>query len=641
MTRAAAVQLPLWVAGFALGPATFVLVRARPGQAIADTPQLAALELAAGWGLLTIGLIARLRRPDDRGGVLLGAAGAGSFLAEWANPGITWTPAFSAGLVLYAAGPPLVAHAVLSQPSGRTGSRTVRGVILLAYANAVLCLGLLQAVVYDPWGAGCVECPGNGLLIVASPGTLDALGRTGIAVGATWPCVLVVLLGWRAVRSSPALRRLAAPMWAVGAVYLALVAADYAHSLPRHMLSNDPTDRRLWLAQEVALLLLAAAAAWPWLQQRRTRDALADLVVELAAAPAPGGLRDALARLLGDPSLTLAYPLADGRLVDAQGRPTGLPRPHGGRAVPHLDQSSSSRRGATGPRGAVRGDESASLGDEPAPLGDQAAPSSVPPPRLARRARPPDPVSASGDTPPAPTTVTELVRGNHTLALLGHRPELLSEPGLGPAQEIARISRLALDNERLHAELAARMGDLRASQARIVAAGDAERRRLERDLHDGAQQRLLALALTLRLARAGAVAASTKADEAERGLRAAVAALRALAHGLFPAVLADEGLSAAVGALLEETQSPVEVTALPGRRLGQAVEAAAYFTIAEAVAHHATAVSANVTDGRLLVALDGCHGLDLLRLADRVGALDGTVTAPEPPHTAIRVEIPC
>lgn len=248
-------------------------------------------------------------------------------------------------------------------------------------------------------------------------------------------------------------------------------------------------------------------------------------------------------------------------------------------------------------------------------------------------------MTAPGDT--HPTTVTELVRGDRTLALLGHRPALLSEPGLGPAPEIARISRLALDNERLHAELATRMGDLRASRARIVAAGDSERRRLERDLHDGAQQRLLALALTLRLARAGAVEASAAANEAERELRAAVAALRALAHGLFPAVLADEGLSAAVGALLEETQSPVEVTALPRRRLGQAVEAAAYFTIAEAVAHHATAVSADITNGRLLVALDGCHGLDLLRIADRAGALDGTVTAAEPPHTAIRVEIPC
>jgi len=579
MTRAAAVRLPLWVAGLALGPATVVLNRSRPGQAFADTPGLVVLELAAGCGLLAVGVVTWLRRPDSHSGPLLAAAGAGSYLPEWANPGITWTPLFTAGLVLYAAGPTLVAHAILAHPSGRIGSWLARGLLVIAYVNAVLCLGLLQATVYDPWGAGCTECPGNGLLVVASPDAWETLGRTGMAVGSVWPCALIVLLAWRAARSSPALRRISAPVWAAGAGYAALVAADYAHGLPRHALSNDPTDRRLWMAQEVALLLLAAAATWPWLQQRRTRGALADLVVELAAAPAPGGLRDALARLLGDPSLTLAYPLADSRPVDAQGRPTSVP-------------------------GAV----------------------------------------------------TELVRGDRTLALLGHRPDLLSEPGLSPGPEIARISRIALDNERLHAELAARMRDLRASRARIVATGDDERRRLERDLHDGAQQRLLTLALTLRLARTGAFetstggafaasttdasAASTTAAEAERELRAAVAALRALAHGLFPAVLADEGLSAAVGALLEETQSPVEVTALPAKRFDQTVEAAAYFTIAEAIAHHATAVGAEVTDGRLLVVLDGCHDLDLLRIADRVGALDGAVTAPEPPHTAIRVEIP-
>lgn len=293
--------------------------------------------------------------------------------------------------------------------------------------------------------------------------------------------------------------------------------------------------------------------------------------------------------MLGDPSLTLAYPLADGRLVDARGRPTAL-RTTGGEA------SGGDRYGR-----AAADDKSSDL----------------------------------------PVTVTELARGDHTLALLGHRRELLAEPRLGPGAEIARISRLALDNERLHAELAARVADLRASRARIVATGDTERRRLERDLHDGAQQRLLALVLILRLARTGAVRPSPEADEAERELRAAIKELRALAHGLFPTVLAEEGLASAVGALLEETRSSARITALPTRRLDPAVEAAAYFVIAEAIAHHATTVSAVITDDRLLLDLDGTRDLGLLRIADRVGTLDGIVTAPEPPHTAIRVEIPC
>ncbi|MEU6258148.1 histidine kinase [Streptomyces sp. NPDC047043] len=593
MKRAAAVRLPLWVAGLALGPATVALVRARPSQAFADTPRLAALELVVGWALLTAGLVTWRRRPDNLSGVLLAAAGAGSFLPEWANPGISWTPAFTAGLVLYATGPPLVAHAVLAHPSGRTGSWAARALLALAYANSLLFMGLFPALMYDPWGTGCTECPGNGLLIAAHPELMDALGRIGMTVGAVWPCALIALLGVRAVGTSPALRRVAAPMWAAGVVYAALVAADFVHGLPRHTLSNDPTDRRLWLAQEAALLLIATAAAWPWFHRRRVRGALADLVVELAAAPAPGGLRNALSRVLGDPSLTLMYPLADGRLVDAEGRPATRPAAaDGGNAPP-------------GP---------------PAPANES------------RTGRAGGNTTAEGEA----EAVTAVVRGTHTLALLGHRPDTLTD-----SPEIARISRLALDNERLHAELATRMSDLRASRARIVAAGDTERRRLERDLHDGAQQRLLTLALTLRLARNGPAKTSPAAEQAEHELRAATEELRVLAHGLFPAVLAEEGLSAAVGALLEETQAPVEVTALPERRVGQAAEAAAYFTLAEAVAHDATAVDVRLTGDRLLLTLTGTHGLDLVRIADRVGALDGTVAPGEPPHPEIRVEIPC
>ncbi|MFF4258032.1 sensor histidine kinase [Streptomyces sp. NPDC001663] len=610
MKRAATVRLPLWVAGLALGPATVALVRARPSQAFADTPRLVGLELAVGWTLLTAGLVTWLRRPDNRSGVLLAAAGAGSFLTEWANPGIASTPTFTVGLVLYATGPPLVAHAVLAHPSGRTGSWAARALLALAYANSLLFLGLFQSLVYDPWGAGCTECPGNGLLIAAHPELLDALGRIGMTVGAVWPCVLIALLAGRAVGASPALRRVAAPMWAAGAVYAALVAADFVHGMPRHMLSNDPTDRRLWLAQEAALLLIATAAAWPWFHRRRVRGALADLVVELAAAPAPGGLRSALSRVLGDPSLTLAYPLADGRLVDAEGHPAEVGQGRG-----------------KAPAGTAPPTTPPAAAD-----GENAPPGSPAPDSEGRTGGAGGNTMAEGEA----EAVTAVVRGTRTLALLGHRPDTLTD-----SPEIARISRLALDNERLHAELAARMRDLRASQARIVAAGDTERRRLERDLHDGAQQRLLTLALTLRMARNGPAKTSPAAERAERELRAATEELRVLAHGLFPAVLAEEGLSAAVGALLEETQAPVEVTALPERRVGQAAEAAAYFTLAEAVAHHATTVGARLTGDHLLLTLTGTHGLDLVRIADRVGALDGTVTPGKPPHTEIRVEIPC
>jgi len=128
--------------------------------------------------------------------------------------------------------------------------------------------------------------------------------------------------------------------------------------------------------------------------------------------------------------------------------------------------------------------------------------------------------------------VTPLVSGGRSVALLAHRPGLLDDPGL--VEQIAAAARLALDNERLQAQVRAQLEDLRASRARIVERGDAERRRLERDLHDGAQQRLVSLALSLRLARLGGDADPDVAalEQAEAEVRQALEELRGLARGL-------------------------------------------------------------------------------------------------------------
>src|SRR5439155_15441101 len=253
------------------------------------------------------------------------------------------------------------------------------------------------------------------------------------------------------------------------------IAWDFVHSLDRGMLGADQTDRRLWLAEGAALIALALGVLWGWMRRRRTRAAVAQLVVQLAESPAPAGLGALLAETLDDPSLELAYPLPDGRLVDARGRAV----------TPHAE-------------------------------------------------------------------VTSLARGGHEIALLLHRPGLLDDPGL--VEEVASAARLALDNERLQAETQAQLEDLRGSRARVIATGDAERRRLERDLHDGAQQRLVGLSLALRLAssRLGPDADPERLaqiEDAQLELSAALAELRELAHGIFPAVLADEGLAAALDAL--------------------------------------------------------------------------------------------
>ena len=209
--------------------------------------------------------------------------------------------------------------------------------------------------------------------------------------------------------------------------------------------------------------------------------------------------------------------------------------------------------------------------------------------------------------------------------------------------------------------LRARVHDLRDARQRIIAAADAERRRIERDLHDGAQQRLVAVALTLGLAESHLESDPAKAArliaEAREEAQLAIKDLRDLAHGIHPAVLSERGLGAALEALATRSPVPVEVTGAPDGPIDPAVEAAAYFVTAEAltnVAKYARASEASVClsvdNGRLRVEVrdDGCGGADLatgsgLRgLRDRVDALDGQFELDSPPGvgTTVTVEIP-
>jgi len=257
--------------------------------------------------------------------------------------------------------------------------------------------------------------------------------------------------------------------------------------------------------------------------------------------------------------------------------------------------------------------------------------------------------------------VTPLTRQGETVALLSHRPGLLEDPAI--VDEVIAATRLAVDNERLQAEVLAQLQELRASRARIVTTGDAERRRLERDLHDGAQQRLVGLSLALRLARAqpGAGAdpnLTTVLDQADERLRAAIGELRELAHGIYPAALADDGLAAAVEALAEHTAVPLTIIHMPQERLPGPVETAAYFLIAETTGCLATLPAAGgVTldvrrhGNRLAVDVtqDGAGQPDrelearLTGLADRVGALGGQLQVEHVAggRTTIRAEMPC
>jgi signal transduction histidine kinase len=256
--------------------------------------------------------------------------------------------------------------------------------------------------------------------------------------------------------------------------------------------------------------------------------------------------------------------------------------------------------------------------------------------------------------------VTILGPPDTPIAALIHDAALLERRALLTAAGAA--ARLALENERLQAELRAQLAELRASRARIVSTGDEERRRLERDLHDGAQQRLLTLGLALQLARArlgpDANGAAELLAEADGELQAALDELRELARGIHPAVLTEQGLAAALKTLAERSSVPVTIADVPEQRLPAPAEAAAYFLVSEAlanVAKHACATRVRVSvaqlDGHVDVDVDDdgvggadpSHGSGLRGLADRVHALDGRLELVSPPGrgTHVHAVIPC
>jgi signal transduction histidine kinase len=245
------------------------------------------------------------------------------------------------------------------------------------------------------------------------------------------------------------------------------------------------------------------------------------------------------------------------------------------------------------------------------------------------------------------------------MGALAHDPALVDQRQLVPTD--GTPTALALENQRLVAELRARIEELRATRASLIEAGDAERRRLERDLHDGAQSRLIALALKLRLARMqlepGSQAA-TLLEESSAELQASLDELRELSRGIHPAVLTDHGLAAALRALADRAPVPVQIEGVPPEPMPPAVETAVYFFVAEAltnVAKYARARSATVTLARAAgelaveVADDGIGGADtasgsgLRGLDDRVAALGGRLEldSPRGGGTRVRTRIPC
>jgi signal transduction histidine kinase len=273
-------------------------------------------------------------------------------------------------------------------------------------------------------------------------------------------------------------------------------------------------------------------------------------------------------------------------------------------------------------------------------------------------------VNAAGervDLPPegSDRVVTALAPGDRPDAVLVYDSTREDEREL--VRAVAAATSLSLENERLARDLRAKVEELTASRMRIVESGDAARRRLERDLHDGAQQRLVSLALSLRLLSSrlkGDPEAARELEDARKELDQALAELRELARGLHPSMLSDRGLEAALEGLAHRAPLPVELEASSGERLPERVESAAYFVVAEAltnVAKYSQATHASITltraNGSVLVEVadDGVGGADpangsgLHGLLDRVAALDGSLELDSRPGhgTTVRARIPC
>jgi signal transduction histidine kinase len=540
-----------------------------------------AADIVAGLGLVLGGALAWLQPRARSVGLLAMLAGLAWLGPDWEG----WAGAPSVVRSLGAAVSPfflaLLFQLSFALPGGRIRAPAARLAVAAVYAIAAG-VSVGRALFRDPFlDPYCWRtCLDNAFLIHSDPGLASALSdiwlRAALVIGA----VAVAVAARRLIAATPPARRVLVPTL----VPLGLAAAAevaYVVALLRTPL-EDPNSTEfasIFFIRSLSACALGLGIAWTVLNARRMRSSVSRLAAELAEAPPAGKLRDGLAAALGDPGLEVHYWLPGSeRFVTADGRAASAPTPGNGRAV------------------------------------------------------------------------TPIARDGRTLAVVSHDAALLDGDEL--EDQIGSAARLAIDNERLQAEVLAQLDELRASRARIVEAGDAERRRLERNLHDGAQQRLLAVSYDLRLARAAAENVrdrelSDLASRATDEVDGALSELRELAEGIYPAILTEAGLATALATLADAAPLPVELGEVAPERYPAAVERTAYYTVEEAL-HDAAArgasfatVAASRAGDRLVVRVedDGAErGAPLVRVADRVGALGGTVQAGV---TTLRAELPC
>jgi signal transduction histidine kinase len=544
------------------------------------------LGLLVGWSFIGSGLIAwsrRADRPERRIGALMVAIGFAWFAAGLTRIEVSLVA--SVGSALSGLWTALAVYLLLAFPDGRMKTQLDRLIAGAIVFDTIVCQ--LLVLLFSP----TIETGASNAFVLWPSQT--AADWIALAQQALLIAIAVTVLGVFAERwqsASPPLRRALAPVYCAGAVTLALITATLlvtrlaGGSLPGAV----DVGRTMFSFTLVALALVPLSFLAGLVRARVARLMVGELLVELRESRAPGALRDALARVLHDPSLEIAYWLPDHEAyVGVDGRPAELPGQGSGRV----------------------------------------------------------------------TTVLE--HDGARVAVLIHDASLRDEPEL--VRAACSAAGIAVDNERLHADLRTRLEELRRSRLRVIEAADEERRRLERNLHDGAQQGLATLAVELAMLAdhlGSDPAAKRMLAHAQDELADSLDELRELARGIHPAVLTDHGLAVALDALAARAPFTVRLAVEPGDGLPERIEVAGYYVISECLAN--TAKYAQASEARVAVSRANDHvvievvddgvggasrdaGSGLRGLTDRVEALGGTLELSSPIGlgTRVRAEIPC
>jgi signal transduction histidine kinase len=499
-------------------------------------------DLLAGWVLVGAGVLASSRRPESRTGALLVASGIVWFAGNFAAVAIA--PIATAASLLTFLHRALLMHVVLTLPGGRIPSRVNAAAIVAGYVAWLMPFVATSPVAVAAIGMGFV---GTAAFDLRS-------GRPGT---------------WRVRR--------------IALVVALLLSATYLIAAVIHVLvPSGRLNLAVLIMDQGAVVASGLLALYAVLLPRLDADRLTDLVTDVQD-PRADGVRDALARALGDPSLVIGYwDAGSGGYLDGAGATLDLQVAGAGRMTTRVD-----------------------LDGEP-------------------------------------------------VALLVHESILLRDPSV--AEPVFTITRLAAANARLRANLLQQVAQVRASRHRLLAAGDAERRTLERRLESDAMPRAEAVARALERLDAAARESSPSLDRARDTMAMALADLGALARGLHPRLIDESGLEAALRSLVAGSSIPVDFSFSAGD-LPDEVRLAVYFVAAEALANAAKHSGASritlrvrTDDAVVVIEIDddGVGGADLRDgtgfrgVADRVDATGGRLTLRSEPGagTLVRVLLP-